>query len=537
MVGDDLSAFTELVRRYQGMAFGYAFSILGDFHLAQDATQDAFVAAYFGLPGLRDPARFPGWLRGIVRHQCSRILRKRRYDVVSLDQAEHVAARAAGPDQRVEELDALESVLAAMRTLPEPLREVTILYYVREYSQREIAEFLELPGTTVNNRLHAARQRLKGGLLAMAQDALNQNGLPDDFAERVGRIVRAQGPVVDVQFASDTLPPLLNALTVTDQAQQADVTVTAAQHPGDGVVRGIVVSPEQGAAQQVRSGMEVVNTESLISRPVGRDTVQAVVTLLGRPAVSSATQLVETGIKIIELLCPYPRGGKIGVFGDPGVGKLVLLGELVHNVTDRASNLTVFAFIRTEFEVAHVRNTGGQMAFPSSEAVQAVYIPVDDPRALATTEVAATLDATTCLTRDEAAQRLWPAVDPHLSTSRCLDPAIVGQEHYEVATGVRQLLRRYRELRESLATTGPDSLSPEDRAIVARARRVRNFLSQPLFVAAEHAQQPGQFVSRAETVNGCAALLRGEYDHLPEEAFLHSGTLDQVIGKANATKG
>ena len=529
----DLDAFTELVRCYQEMAFGYAFAILRDFHLAQDATQEAFVAAYFSLAKLEDPAKFPAWLRAIVRHQCSRLLRRRQVAVVPLDHAAVVPAADPGPDQQAEARDALEQVIAAITALPQPQREVTVLYYIEEYSQREIAAFLELPVTTVNTRLHAARMKLKGGLLAMARDAFERHGLPDDFATRVGTIIQARGPVVDARFTPDTLPPIFNALTITDQARRVDVTVEVAQHLGDDLVRGIVVSPADDATDVVRTGMQVVDTDHLIDRSVAQDTVQTVLTLLGRPPAGPATEILETGIKVIDLLCPYPKGGKVGFFGDPGVGKLVVIMELVRNLTGQPGDLTIFAFIRTADEVAHVRGTAGGL-LPASPTVQAVYIPVEEPSTPMVGHVTSTLDATTWLTRAQADLRLWPAIDPLRSTSRCLDPALVGQEHYAVARDVRELLQRYQELQERVTATGQEQLSSAENTVIARARRVQRFLTQPLHVAAEFSNQPGQFVRREETVRAFAALLRGKYDDLPEEAFLMCGTLEQVVEKARA---
>lgn len=306
--GGDVAAFTELVQRYQGMAFGYAFAILRDFHLAQDAAQEAFIAAYFSLATLEDGEKFPGWLRGIVRHQCGRLLRRRRVATVPLDHAVAVAVDTPGPDRQAEEGDALARVLAAIDALPPSQREVTTLFYRNDYSQQEVARFLELPVTTVNNRLHAARKGLKGELLPMARDAFAKNRLPDDFAANVGRIIEARGPVVDARFAPDSLPAILDTLTVTDEARQVDVTVEVAQHLGNDVVRGIVVSPVEGAIARIGPGMAVVNAERLASHAVDRGTVQMVPTLLSQPAAGTSTEVLETGIKAIDLLCPSPEG-------------------------------------------------------------------------------------------------------------------------------------------------------------------------------------------------------------------------------------
>ncbi len=307
----DLDAFTELVRCYQDTAFGFAFSILGDFHLAQDATQDAFVAAYFNLSSLHDPDRFAGWLRGIVRHQCSRILRKRRLSTLPLEGAREVAAQAPGPEGQAEQRDAMGAVLSEIMSLPEPQREVTILYYVREYSQAEIAAFLELPVTTVNNRLHAARKTLRGGLSQMARDTFNSNALPEDFAENVGKIVRQQGPIIDARFGPDTLPTILTELSISDGAGQPGITAHVAQHLGDGLVRAITVPPASGLSP----GATVINTLNPAGAALSAQVLEEVVNALN--VSRRTTEVLETGIKVIDLLCPYPRGGGSGSSGEP----------------------------------------------------------------------------------------------------------------------------------------------------------------------------------------------------------------------------
>lgn len=185
----DRAAFAELIRRYQDMAFGYALSILGDYHAAEDATQEAFVSAYFGLASLRDPVAFPGWLRGIVRNHCLRLIRGRRATLVSLDDTLDLSAPVAGPEEQAERSEVRDRVLGAVMDLPDDQREIVALYYIGDHSQREIAGFLELPVTTVNNRLYAARQRLKGGLMTVVKDDLQSHALPRGFAEKVGKII------------------------------------------------------------------------------------------------------------------------------------------------------------------------------------------------------------------------------------------------------------------------------------------------------------------------------------------------------------
>lgn len=242
----DLDAFTELTRRCQNLAFGYAFSLLGDFHLAQDATQEAFIAAYFGLGQLHDPAAFPGWLRGIVRHQCHRILRQRPFGLVPLEHAAEIEAESGDPERHLAERETRDAVWAAIDALPQTLREVVTLYYLQEYSQQEVAGFLGVPLSTVNNRLHSARQKLKRRMLQMAQDTFKENGLPREFADRIGRLLQVRGPVVEAQFDPNDLPEVLSALTVSDEPRQIDVTVEVVQRLANGVVRCVARSPIAG---------------------------------------------------------------------------------------------------------------------------------------------------------------------------------------------------------------------------------------------------------------------------------------------------
>jgi RNA polymerase sigma factor (sigma-70 family) len=518
----DVAAFTELIRRYQDLAFGYAFSVLRDFHLAQDVAQEAFIIAYYELAGLQDPQAFPGWLRGIVRHQCSRVLRKRRVAVVSLEQAGAVVAAGPGLEQQVERQDVRDRVLAAIGALPQEQREVTVLFYIKEYSQQQIAAFLGLPVTTVNNRLHAARKKLKRRMLPMVKDTFRDHTLPEDFATNIGKIVQVQGPLIDAQFPPDSLPPLLGTLTIAD----AGLTLGVAQHLGDGVVRGVAMNQAGGLAP----GMQVVSTGSPAREPRPAETLAQVVALVGSAATPRPRpELLETGIKVIDLLCPYLLGGKVGIFGDIKSGKLTVIAELLYHLAGDEQGLALFAFAHAGDEV----DTWAAHPPPASAgAVQAIYVPAGNPSDPAFVGSFAALDAVTYLNRDLGAMGIWPAVDPLASESRALDPAIVGQEHYDVAQGVRRMLRQAQEL---LASGGAD-FSEEQQRLIDRARKIRLFFSQPFFIAEEFTKRPGAKVSRAETIRAFGELLAGKHDDLPDEALLWCGTIDEAIEKARALR-
>ena len=419
-------AFTELVRQHQDRAYATALTMLRDPCRAQDAVQDAFLVAFANLGTLRAPQAFGAWLRQIVRHRASRVLRGQRFEAgLGTD------TPALGPDpaDAAERRDDLRRILRSIDELPDGEREATILYYLRDHSQKAVAALLNLPVTTVNNRLHAARIKLKGELLPMFETILSRHPLPADFADVVGRIVRVQGAV------ADGVP---GALT--------------------------------------RLGAQPAGTEPL-----------------------------ETGIKVIDLLCPMVDSGSLGLFGDPRVGKLVLVEELTHNLAKGGSQPVIFTFVKAPDEVeVYTKLLADAGPLPT------FVIAADEASEGALAAARPFLDASVFMARQLVEAGIYPAVDPRRSWSRLLDPAFVGSDHWEVAQGVLEALGQV------------DAAG----AIGARARRIRNFLSQPFFVAESYTKRPGAFVPRLETIAAFRAQLSGAYDRFPEEAFLMRGTLD-----------
>ena len=459
------------------------------------------------------------------------------------------------------------------------------------------------------------------------------------MAKNKGTVVQIMGPVLDIRFEEDQLPSLLNAIEVPN----GDKTIIAevAQHIGDNVVRCIAMSSTDG----LQRGTEVTDTGAPISVPVGEECLGRVFNLLGqpidnkpdvatqerwpihRPAPSyeeqqPATEILETGIKVIDLICPYAKGGKIGLFGGAGVGKTVLIQELIYNIATAHNGYSVFTGVgeRTRegndlynemTESGVISKTAmvfGQMNEPpgarmrvglsgltmaeyfrdvkhqdvllfidnifrftqagsevsallgrmpsavgyqptlasemgqmqeritstkngSITSVQAVYVPADDLTDPAPATTFTHLDATTVLSRKITELGIYPAVDPLESTSRILDPLIVGQEHYETAQRVKQILQRNKELQDIISILGMDELSDEDRLTVNRARRVQRFLSQPFAVAEQFTGVPGVMVSIEDTIKGFKMILDGEVDDLPEQAFLNVGTIEDAIAK------
>ena len=460
-----------------------------------------------------------------------------------------------------------------------------------------------------------------------------------------GKVVQVIGAVIDVEFPRDNVPQVYDALTVGDNA----LTLEVQQQLGDGVVRAIAMGPSEGVSR----GLSVENTGAPISVPVGTETLGRIMDVLGNPIdekgpigeqqrasihraapaydeLAASDELLETGIKVIDLVCPFAKGGKVGLFGGAGVGKTVNMMELINNIATEHSGLSVFAGVgeRTregndfyyemqesgvvnveEMDKSKVAMVYGQMNEPpgnrlrvaltgltmaerfrdegrdvllfvdniyrytlagtevsallgrmpsavgyqptlaeemgvlqeritstktgSITSIQAVYVPADDLTDPSPATTFAHLDSTVVLSRDIAAKGIYPAVDPLDSTSRQLDPLIIGQEHYEVARGVQSVLQRYKELKDIIAILGMDELSEEDKLTVSRARKIERFLSQPFHVAEVFTGSPGIYVSLKDTIAGFKGILSGEYDHLQEQAFYMVGSIEQAVERAS----
>jgi len=460
-----------------------------------------------------------------------------------------------------------------------------------------------------------------------------------------GKIVQVIGPVVDIRFDSNALPAIRSAIRITN-SDGSPMTVEVAQHIGDDIVRCIAMSTTDGLVR----GMECTNTGAPISVPVGDEVLGRMFNVLGEPIdglgpvnakkympihreaptfaqQQTSTEILETGIKVIDLLCPYNKGGKVGLFGGAGVGKTVLMQELIHNIAIEHGGRSVVAGVgeRTRegndmyFEMKEsgvLKNTVltyGQMnespgarmrvalsaltmaeyfrdeehqdvllfidnifrftqagsevsallgRMPSAvgyqptlatemgqlqeritstdrgsiTSVQAIYVPADDLTDPAPATAFSHLDAKTVLDRGIAALGIYPAVDPLGSGSRNLDPLIIGEEHYQTAREVQQILQRYKELQDIIAILGMDELGEDDRRIVNRARRIRNFLSQPFAVAEQFSGLEGKYVPVKDTVRSFREILAGKYDDLPEAAFMSVGTIEEVVEKAEKLK-
>ena len=513
----DHAAFTALAQRYQAMALGYALTILGDYQLAQDATQEALFAAYRGIASLQDSARFPAWLRGIVRFQCGRVRRTRSNDLAALETTWDMPAAGLGPEQQLEVKEGFHRALAAIRSLPATQREVAMLFYVKDYSHKEIASFLELPVTTVNNRLHAARKALRVRLL---------------MNEKHGRVVAVQDMVIDVQFAAEETPVILSGLHAGESGGSGEPMLQVVQRVRDGLVHCVA----RGGLAGIASGAPVLHKGEPLLTPLDVDLLVRAMPILGALGQpdgqltghgSPRPGMLETGIKAIDLLCPLTRGGAVGIFGPSGNGRMVVSAEILRNIAREHGGLTVFAFLNGELEGRGVYDVPDEAPRPTGTD-RIIFLPIANaidsasPAALAASPL---LDARIFLSFTLAKKGVWPAIDPLLSTSRLMDPARISQSHYDAARAVRTLLRRQRDLLEGAPDGKPHEYTTEERLLIARARKVQQFFSQPFAVATAFTGRPGQVVPLEQTIRGYEALLAGHYDSVPEEALLWLGAL------------
>jgi len=520
--GGDLDAFAELTRRFQHMAFGYALSFVRDLGQAEDVVQEAFVAAWYALPTLADPAAFAGWLRGIVRHRAHRVLRRRHLECVPLS-VDTVATDEPTADRRVEERQEVGAVLAAIARLPRPLREVVTLYYIHDCSHQEIATFLGVPVTTVNNRLHAARAQLKRRTLTMVKDTLEAHQLPDDFAARVGRIVRAREGVVDARFDPVSLPDFLTEIVASDEARQRAVTLQVVQRLRDGVVRCIVTSP----GDTLEPGMTVLSANRHVEAPVSREVFDRSVRLLAGPPASSdaPVEMLETGIKVIDVMCPLVRGGTVAIAGELRAGTTVLMEELVRRLSGGSAGVSLFTL--TSWAPDSIADALKEDGFDptTTGSVQTFYFRAEE--GAWTAERLADLAAVDVVIRMSAAlagRSIYPPIDPLTSRSRLLESERFDPAHRELAVRVRKALSAL------LAPVGDAPAA--DPLTLERADKLLRFFAQPFYVAEPYTKRPGVSVGLAESLRVCREILDGVHDGVPAKAFYFTGGLSSVMEQA-----
>jgi RNA polymerase sigma factor (sigma-70 family) len=530
--GGDVVAFVELTRRFhhQHFAYGSALALLGDFQEAENTAQEAFMAAWSALPSLEDKAAFPGWLRGIVRHQAFRVLRRPRPETLPLSAAEGMAAEEAPPDVRLDERRQAAAVMAAMADLPAALREPATLFYLHECSQQDIATFLGLKVATVNNRLHAARAQLKQRMITMVQNTLESCALPDDFAKRIGRLIEAKGGIVEALFDLTALPDILGELAISDEAHRRGVSVQVIQRPGGGVVRGIATSPMDALPR----GATVLSAGRLSEAAVTREAFERSVAILAGKAQSIAAEarLLETGIKVIDMLCPFPAGGTVAIAGTYGVGLTVVMEELVRRLASGRDKISLFVFwprpsavwppsLDPAYSIATELQKDGYSEGTVGSVETFFLRHEDEPWTTDRLVALAPADVVIHLSRGQAQDRIYPTVDPLTSRSRLFETNAVSAEHAAVA---RRVLEALTALREAGDPPPASAASPA----LERARKLRRFFGQPFLVAEPYTGRPGVHVSLSETLAACREILDGAHDDLPVDAFVFAGGMAEI---------
>ena len=531
----DVNAFVRLTRRFQHLAFGSALALVQDFQVAEDITQDAFLAAWSALPRLSDPAAFPGWLRSVVRHHAFRVLRRRQLNLVPLTEAAEVASEEPAADRVLDSRHQYRVALGALAGLSPNLREPATLFYVHDCSHQDIAAFLTLSVATVNNRLHAARTALKQRMLTMVENALPSQGLPDDFANRIGHLVATRGSLMDAQFDPASLPDLLTELLVSDEANRRAVTVQVVQRPGGGIVRGLATVPLDG----LPIGTSVLSSGRQTDTPLYQIGFEHVAPLLSADSDSAPGQgqLIETGIKVIDVMCPLVAGGTVVIAGEPGAGVTVVMEELVRRLSGGKAPVSLFllmpppsaqwpASMKEGFTLAGALQEEGYSE-GTVGAVQTFFLRgQEEPWTVNRLSALNPADAVVHLSSEVAKARLYPAADPRTCRSRLLENNCVSVEHATVARGVREALAAlpWDNCRQSGCTA--------DKVEVERAWKLMNFFTQPFFVSERYTQQPGSHVSLTEALRGCREIMQGQHDDVPVQAFYFGGSIDEILDRA-----
>jgi RNA polymerase sigma factor (sigma-70 family) len=524
----DGQAFAKLTSDARDGCLRYALAVLGDVQLAEDAVQEALAAAYLSLDRLRNPDEFVAWLHSIVRFQCYRTLRRRHVRLVSLDHALDLPGSGPGPEEHLEQQEWADRVRQAVEGLPRQEREVVQLFYFGELSQREVASTLDMPISTVNNRLHAARQRLKGGLQTMVREDVDTARGKREVTGDFGVILTVHGPVFEARFDSPQPRPMA-AIEFADAAGHGESLGAVVQQLDKGIVRCVSALDRRAPAE----GAPVRDTRRPLTVPLRAAAFKEAMAVLVPKRMGVGGSLLETGIKAVDLLCPLIEGGTLGLCGGVGAGKLILLQELVHNLEGSRNLLSIFDFTQAGHGTNVAWQFEGQQPHPH-DPLRVFYLPIDDPADLSSPTLQAVsddLDAIAYLSHDMGREGLWPALDPLRSRSRLLETEEVSEEQRGLAQRVRELIRRYRELKERVHPDDVNGLPEKDRRTWERARRIENFLTQPFFSAEPYTKVAGQRVPLQQTLVGCAAILDGRYDPVPEEAFLFVGTIEQALSR------
>jgi RNA polymerase sigma factor (sigma-70 family) len=503
----DKRAFVALTRRFQALVRSTAMAVLGDVQSAEDAAQETMLAAWTGLPRLADPLAFPGWLRAIARRQALRQRRGGYLMSTSLEAAPDVSDESVLPDRSLAARQDAALVLHWLGRLPANLREPALLYFVHDCSQQEVAAFLALPSTTVNNRLHAVRTRLNQRRLTMVQETLGPLALDDAFARRIGRLLSAEDGLVDMLFDPAAMPDLLTELSISDERSHALVSAQVTQRRPGGIVRAMPLTDASG----IERGATVLSAgRHSLNVPLAH----SLAAFLGALGECASDEPIETGIKVIDLLCPIPVGGVIVLVAERGTGLMVLMEELARRIVAAGKPCSLVLMVPpamhwgetgpTEFSFAEALRAHG-FSEGSLGLVESYFLraPAENWSADQLAQLAPA-DVVISLTLAQAKRGNWPAIDPATARSRLIDQHRLPAERILLAARVRSALAEGEGAQSTL---------------------LQAYLTQPFIVAEPWSGRPGVSVSPAEATEDVERILSGALDRLLPEIVRMTGRL------------
>jgi hypothetical protein len=457
------------------------------------------------------------------------VLRRKQLHAVPLTAAEDVPTDDEPMDHILEQRRQAAAALAAISELPDTLREPAALFFIHDCSHQDIAAFLGLSAATVNNRLHAARSHLKQRMLTMVTNTLHSQALPDDFANRIGRLIDTKGDMVEALFDPGSLPDLMTELAVSDEARKRSVTIQVMQRSG-GIVRGAANAP----IAPLPRGATVLSSRRRSRTTIDQLQFDRLVPLLTAATTDGrqSSEIVETGIKVIDVMCPIRAGGSVAIAGEYGTGNTVVMEEIVRRISKSGHPVTLFVLIPPPSDIwppsldenrsfaEELKSEGYSEG--TVGAVQTFFLTgVEGPWTAATLAALAPVDTVVQLARAMILRKTYPGVDVLTTRSRLLDENLIGAADVNIARRVREAIAVWRAAEEH------PEMAPSP-VLVERARKLQAFFSQPFFVAEDFTKRPGLYVSRAEALRGCREILDGLHDDLPADTFYFTGSIDDV---------
>jgi F0F1-type ATP synthase beta subunit len=450
---------------------------------------------------------------------------------VPLADAEDLPGDELSADRRLEQRQQSVMALAAIAALPDRLREPATLFFVHECSHQDIAVFLDLSVATVNNRVHASRSKLKERMLTMVTEVFHSHPLPDDFANRIGRLIGARGEVVEALFDPNAPPDILMELTLSDEANRRGIPVQVVQRPGGGIVRGVARSP----VDAVPRGSTVLSSGRQSEMPVNLDEFARIVPLLAGPS-PAADKLLETGIKVIDVICPLVAGGSVAIIGEAGVGIVVVTEELTQRLSGGPDRVSLFSLVplipnwppNGSFADVLKKEAGNEGTVGS---VETFFLRAED-RLWSQDRLAdlAAVDTIIQLSRERFHALIYPAVDVLASRSRLIENRAVGRDHATIRGRVLQAIAAL-----WAADRHFESYAGDDKLILERGLKLQNYFTQPFFIAEPYTKRNGTTVCLAESLQTCRDILDGRYDDMPTDAFYFSGDMAEIQSNVGRT--